>query len=256
NITNTIIAIPTNSPHSSVYGGTLPCDARFRYIQEWTATTPCTVKVLNEHVPYSIFSSQPWCTTYLREQGRAGTCPMTRGYKPILVVPEEVLQEMEPAWSTYYDDIRGVYDPPFEPAASAAGPSISDAVTVATASQTQTQPAMPGPRLGASTSTATVGPITTAAPIAQADTEGNTRQAIPSPSDCDQGSAIDAAPTSTSNPEETVPADPDTESSATPPVSTLSGYDLGLAVDAEATTTLTPEGANVGGPSELSANNP
>ncbi|KAK3619900.1 hypothetical protein LTR56_023741 [Elasticomyces elasticus] len=167
---------------------------------------------------------------------------MTQGYKPILVVPEEVLQEMEPAWSTCYGHSRGVYDPPFEPAASAAGPSIPDAVTVATTSQTQTQPAMPGPRLGATTSTATVGPITTAAPIAQADTEGNTRQAIPSPSDCDQGSAIDAAPTNTSSPEETVPADQDTESR--------------LAVDAEATSILTPQGANAGGPSELSANNP
>ncbi|KAK5704499.1 hypothetical protein LTR17_021833, partial [Elasticomyces elasticus] len=110
--------------------------------------------------------------------------------------------------------------------------------------------------LGASTSTVTVGPTTTAAPIAQADTKGNTRQAIPSPSDCDQGSAIDAAPTTTSSPEEAVPADLDTESSATLPVSALSGYDLGLAVDAEAKTTLTPEGANAGGPSELSASNP
>ncbi|KAK5698480.1 hypothetical protein LTR17_023623 [Elasticomyces elasticus] len=180
----------------------------------------------------------------VREQGCAGTCPMTQGYKLIRVVPEEVLQKVEPVWSTCYGHIRGLYDPPFalQPAASVAGPSIPNAVTVATTSQTQTQPATPGSGRRASTPTVTVGPTTTAAPIALAHTEGNTRQAIPSPSDCDQGSAIDAAPTTTSSPEEAVPADLDTESR--------------LAMDAEATTTLTPEGANAGGPSELSASNP
>ncbi|KAK4887952.1 hypothetical protein LTR49_028907, partial [Elasticomyces elasticus] len=79
NITNTIIAIPTNSPLSSIYGATIPCDAHFRYTQEWTATAPFTVEDLNEPVPYNIFSSQPWCATYLREQGCVGTCPMTQG---------------------------------------------------------------------------------------------------------------------------------------------------------------------------------
>ncbi|KAK3618840.1 hypothetical protein LTR56_024392 [Elasticomyces elasticus] len=103
----------------------------------------------------------------------------------------------------------------FEPAASAVGPSLPDADTVTTTSQTQTQPATPDSGRGASKPTATTGPAKTAAPVAQADNEDNTSQAIPSPSDCDQGSTVDAAPTTTSSPQETGPANPDTESRAT-----------------------------------------
>ncbi|KAK5112569.1 hypothetical protein LTR85_011261 [Meristemomyces frigidus] len=175
-ISNTIVAIPTDQPLSSVYGGTIPCDAHFRYTQEWTATAPFDVADLyTTPVPYSIYSSQPWCATYLRNNGCSGTCPMTDGYKPILVVPEEVLQDLEPAWSTCYGDIRGVYDPPIalQPAASVVGP---EGVTTA-AGSTQTQSATPASGPGSSTASETAQEGTATATVtAEPDNEGSTSQ--------------------------------------------------------------------------------
>jgi hypothetical protein len=82
------------------------------YTQEWTATAPFNVTDLNEPVPFSIYSSQPWCATYQYEHGCNKDCPTTDAYKPLIVVPEVVLQNMNPAWASCYGDIRGVYDPP------------------------------------------------------------------------------------------------------------------------------------------------
>ncbi|GAB1736980.1 hypothetical protein NU219Hw_g346t1 [Hortaea werneckii] len=124
-ITDTIVPIPTDRQLSSVYGGTLPCDAHMRYTQAWTATAPFTIEDLYQQpVPYSIYSSQPWCATYLRDRGCGGTCPTTRPYEPILVVPEQILQDMQPEWSSCYGDIRGAYDPPIalQPATTVLGP--------------------------------------------------------------------------------------------------------------------------------------
>ncbi|KAI6851287.1 hypothetical protein KC332_g1524 [Hortaea werneckii] len=124
-ITDTIVPIPTDRQLSSVYGGTLPCDAHMRDTQAWTATAPFTIEDLYQQpVPYSIYSSQPWCATYLRDRGCGGTCPTTRPYEPILVVPEQILQDMQPAWSSCYGDIRGAYDPPIalQPATTVLGP--------------------------------------------------------------------------------------------------------------------------------------
>ncbi|KAI7276917.1 hypothetical protein KC345_g6756 [Hortaea werneckii] len=124
-ITDTIVPIPTDKQLSSVYGGTLPCDAHMRYTQAWTATAPFTIEDLYQQpVPYSIYSSQPWCATYLRDRGCGGTCPTTRPYEPILVVPEQILQDMQPEWSSCYGDIRGAYDPPIalQPATTVLGP--------------------------------------------------------------------------------------------------------------------------------------
>jgi hypothetical protein len=67
---------------------------------------------LNEPVPFSIYSSQPWCAIYQYEHGCNKDCPTTDAYKPLIVVPEVVLQNMNPAWASCYGDIRGVYDPP------------------------------------------------------------------------------------------------------------------------------------------------
>ncbi|KAI7598367.1 hypothetical protein KC343_g16422, partial [Hortaea werneckii] len=128
-ITDTIVPIPTDKQLSSVYGGTLPCDAHMRYTQAWTATAPFTIEDLYQQpVPYSIYSSQPWCATYLRDRGCGGTCPTTRPYEPILVVPEQILQDMQPEWSSCYGDIRGAYDPPIalQPATTVIGPQKPD----------------------------------------------------------------------------------------------------------------------------------
>ncbi|QIW99991.1 hypothetical protein AMS68_005509 [Peltaster fructicola] len=111
-IGSTILAIPNVSDLSSVYGVTVPCDAHMRPTQLYTLTAPFTVEDLNEPVPYSIYSSQPTCQTYLRSRGCGGTCPTTEPYKPIIVVPDHILQGMQPAWSNCWGDIRGVYDPP------------------------------------------------------------------------------------------------------------------------------------------------
>ncbi|KAI7197552.1 hypothetical protein KC316_g6945 [Hortaea werneckii] len=124
-ITDTIVPIPTDRQLSSMYGGTLPCDAHMRYTQAWTATAPFTIEDLYQQpVPYSIYSSQPWCATYLRDRGCGGSCPTTRPYEPILVVPEQILQDMQPEWSSCYGDIRGAYDPPIalQPATTVVGP--------------------------------------------------------------------------------------------------------------------------------------
>ncbi|KAK4540417.1 hypothetical protein LTR36_009274 [Oleoguttula mirabilis] len=181
-ISNTIVAIPPDQPLSSVYGGTIPCDAHFRWTQEWTATAPFNVSDLyTTPVPYSIYSSQPWCATYLRNAGCVGTCPTTAAYKPILVVPEEILQEMEPEWSTCYGDIRGVYDPPIalQPAASVVGP----AGITTSAGTVQTQSATPASGPGSSTPSQTAqGGSATNTVTAEPDSVGSTSQSIPGPS--------------------------------------------------------------------------
>ncbi|KAI9702619.1 MAG: hypothetical protein M1820_006125 [Bogoriella megaspora] len=42
------------------------------------------------------------------------TCPTaTIPYHPIIVVPESILQELDPLWATCSADIRGQYDPPY-----------------------------------------------------------------------------------------------------------------------------------------------
>ncbi|KAK3074048.1 hypothetical protein LTR53_003827 [Teratosphaeriaceae sp. CCFEE 6253] len=95
-----------------------------------------------------------------------GECAITLGYNIILVVPEAVLQELEPAWATCYGDIRGVYDPPIALTATdaEARPTVPG---VTSASQTQTRSATPGSGLGPSTPSATAGPTTAVALTAQ-----------------------------------------------------------------------------------------
>lgn len=107
-ITSTIVAIPTDMPLSSVYAGTIPCDAHMRPVQVWSATAPFNVTDLNAPVPFSIYSSQPWCASYMRDHGCNGACPTTAPYKPILVVPEVVLQGMDPSWASCMGDVKGV----------------------------------------------------------------------------------------------------------------------------------------------------
>ncbi|KAK5709051.1 hypothetical protein LTR17_020114 [Elasticomyces elasticus] len=211
NITNTIVAIPTDTPLSSVYGGTIPCDAHMRYTQEWTATAPFTVADLNEPVPYSIYSSQPWCATYLRNQGCEGTCPLSLGYKPILVVPEEVLQDLQPAWATCYGDIRGVYDPPMalQQTSVAAGPTVPIATTTA---QTQTQSATPASGPESITPLATATPYS--ATIGSESVPGGTQTPVESEdptttASAQQISLSQVSPTPSYNPSATSPDNPD-----------------------------------------------
>jgi len=129
---NTIVPIPGTEQLSSVFGGTLPCVAHVQnqFTQEWTATASFNVTDLIEPVPFSIYTSQPWCATYQFEHGCNTACPTTEAYKPIIVVPEVVLQNMDPAWESCYGDIRGVYDPPIAltQVASVNVPQMTDSV--------------------------------------------------------------------------------------------------------------------------------
>jgi hypothetical protein len=94
------------------------------------ATASFNITDLREPVPFSIYSSQPWCATYQFEHGCNAGCPTTEAYKPIIVVPEAVLQNMDPAWASCYGDIRGVYDPPIAltQVASVKGPQTTASV--------------------------------------------------------------------------------------------------------------------------------
>ncbi|KAK4902998.1 hypothetical protein LTR49_026932 [Elasticomyces elasticus] len=144
-LSDTIIAIPTEVL-SSVYGGYTSCDAHERPTQEWTATAFFNVTDLNSPVPYSIYSSQPWCATYVRNQGCSGTCSTTQPYRPIIVVPDDVLRSLDPAWATCSGDIRGVYDPPkaltaVSSAAQVTIPLSSSATAAATPGSSPSQPA-------------------------------------------------------------------------------------------------------------------
>ncbi|KAF7198062.1 hypothetical protein HII31_00418 [Pseudocercospora fuligena] len=157
-ISNTILAIPTDQPLSSVYAGTIPCDAHFRPTQVWTGTAPFTVQDLPSPA-YSIYSSQPWCQTYVRNHGCGNvTCPTTYAYKPILVVPTPLLQSMQPAWSSCWGDIRGVYDPPIAltQVSSAKGPSVPYGPThTSDTSKPTSEPATPASGPAATTPTPT-----------------------------------------------------------------------------------------------------
>lgn len=148
---DTIVPIPASETLSSVFGGTVPCDAHMRYTQEWLATASFNVTDMNEPVPFSIYSSQPWCATYQRDHGCQSSCPTGLPYKPLLVVPHDVLRSMDPAWASCYGDLRGQYDPPIalHGVASIAGPTLTAPGTVVsqTASATPaSSPSNPAPR--------------------------------------------------------------------------------------------------------------
>ena len=140
---STIVPIPRTEQLSSVFGGTLPCVAHVQnaFTQEWTATASFNVTDLIEPVPFSIYSSQPWCATYQFEHGCNKACPTTEAYKPIVVVPEVVLQSMDPAWASCYGDIRGVYDPPI--ALTQVGSVKAPQSTASVAAETAAIPATP-----------------------------------------------------------------------------------------------------------------
>ncbi|KAI9711196.1 MAG: hypothetical protein M1820_002183 [Bogoriella megaspora] len=106
---------------------------------------------LNDPVPQSIYNSQPvcwsWTTDHTGEHGllpSSGECPTDTPYSPILVVPSQVLQSIDPLWATCSEDIRGLYDPPYalHGAPEAAGPTTSSMPAAATIT-----PA-PGPAVG------------------------------------------------------------------------------------------------------------
>ncbi|KAL9087855.1 MAG: hypothetical protein Q9165_006417 [Trypethelium subeluteriae] len=77
---------------------------------------------LNSPVPDSIYDRQPRCAQYSNAQATwmmhdgpdtgPTTCPHSLPYEPIIIVPPNVLQSIDPSWASCSGDIRGVYDPP------------------------------------------------------------------------------------------------------------------------------------------------
>ena len=201
-ISSTIVAIPTDQPLSSVLGYPIPCDAHMRATYVNTYTASFNVTDMNSPVPYDIYTSMPRCATEMRCPGQIGSgtsyafsCATSDAYRPILVVPEEVLQSMEPAWSTCHGDIRGVYDPPraLQPAASVAGPEVTvQHVTMPTMSATPAS----GPQ--ASTPSPTASKSVVAIPDSvggQTSTPDAPDQSVPQPSGSQpsQQSIVEAA---------------------------------------------------------------
>ncbi|KAL9094016.1 MAG: hypothetical protein Q9165_003686 [Trypethelium subeluteriae] len=83
---------------------------------------------LNAPVPASIFDRQPWCAGWsLNSMGYTpdngiplteyaainATCPQTRSYDPVLVVPLRSIQALDPSWSNCNFDFEGAFDPPY-----------------------------------------------------------------------------------------------------------------------------------------------
>lgn len=157
--------------------------------QVWTATASFNFADLQKPVPYSIYSSQPWCQTYLRNQGCQGTCPTDTPYKPIVVVPPDVLQALRPEWADCFGDIRGAYDPPraLQEEGSAVAPTQPDPTGDGPPKPTSSTPATPadgpGPTTPAPTGGADTGPTLDPDPQADQNPEstngGNDGQAEP-----------------------------------------------------------------------------
>ena len=75
---------------------------------------------LNSPVPISIYERQPWCVSwstsrmqFINPEGETNfnndfhsTCPQTQPYDPILVVPLQSIQMIDPLWSTCSFDLR------------------------------------------------------------------------------------------------------------------------------------------------------
>lgn len=122
-ITNTIVPIPTDTPVSSQWAELL--DSTF-FMPGLPAITKGTasfnVTDMHEPVPYSIYSRQPWCASWLgtnvpvvvNNSGTLSTksCPTADPYQPIIYLPSHVLNELHPAWASCSADVRGMYDPP------------------------------------------------------------------------------------------------------------------------------------------------
>jgi hypothetical protein len=116
---DTIIPLPTESPLTSMWGYPMPT-----LNWQWgpvasiiTGFAPFSVTDLIEPVPVSAYQSQPWCAQYLVEAYAASqgntfspnmTCPSTRPYEPILVVPTQALTALDPAWGSCRPALNGL----------------------------------------------------------------------------------------------------------------------------------------------------
>lgn len=143
-LTSLILPIPTDQPLSTLFATTLPCDAH-RKNNPWLnqiaiGTAAMNVSdLMHETIPYSIYTSQPYCASQIASSGcEASACPTTLPYRPLIVLSSQLLNTLNPAWASCSLDLRGLYDPPIalQPATAVvvptmAGPSPTTSATPA-----------------------------------------------------------------------------------------------------------------------------
>lgn len=121
----TIVPIPTDGTLSSIWA--VPMQTAYDATDLSMGTASFNFTDLTEPVPMSIYSSQSWCAQYVNtpydQQGwgkekrafsetTSWSCPSTRLYAPIIMVPSAVLESIEPMWSECVEAYGGVFDPP------------------------------------------------------------------------------------------------------------------------------------------------
>jgi hypothetical protein len=113
-----IIAIPTASTLSSVWASPMGGAVIFyNGPGVITATASLNITDLHEPVPMSIYSSQPFCASYAQANAahfemNSWDCPRDSPYKPVIKLPHDLLQRLDPAWADCAEAYGGVYDPP------------------------------------------------------------------------------------------------------------------------------------------------
>lgn len=132
-LTSLILPIPTDAPLSTLFATTLPCDAH-RKLRPWlnqiaigTAAMNIT-DLMHESIPYSIYTSQPYCASQMVSSGcEASACPTTLPYRPLIVLSSQLLNTLDPAWGSCSLDLRGLYDPPIalQPATAVVVPTMA-----------------------------------------------------------------------------------------------------------------------------------
>lgn len=134
-LTSMILAIPTSEPLSTLFATTMPCDANrlnnpgLAQIAMGTAAMNVS-DLMHEPVPYSIYTSQPYCASQMMEANcNPDACPTTLPYRPLIVLSSELLNTLDPAWGGCSLDLRGLYDPPkaLQPATAVVVPTMPGA---------------------------------------------------------------------------------------------------------------------------------
>lgn len=157
-LTSMILPIPTSEPLSTLFATTMPCDAH-RENNAWlglidigTASLNVT-DLMHDSVPYSIYTSQPYCASQIAASGcNPDSCPTTLPYRPLIVLSSQLLNTLDPAWATCSLDLRGLYDPPraLQPAGAIVKPTAPGAAA--------TTPATPASGLASVTPAPTAQP--------------------------------------------------------------------------------------------------
>ncbi|KAK4556926.1 hypothetical protein LTR86_005907 [Recurvomyces mirabilis] len=200
-ISNTIVAITNSADISSIYAQ--PDDgAQFDIVAfDVVRTEVASFNLADlQDTPASVFSRQIWCVSLMSmhaagyengeyytvgDNGGLGahipvqySCPTTLPYNPILYLPANVLQSMNPDWATCSGDINGVYDPPtaLQPQATEDGVTSPKTLTTTPASPSspvQAPTVSATPTIKTAQATTTPQPVVIASSPAVAQTQAS-----------------------------------------------------------------------------------